>query len=136
MIKRVYLWTLAFVCFVNGCAATRGFEYPPARKADVVDDYHGTKVADPYRWLEDAKSEETTGWVKAQNELTRQYVRSPLREAMKKRLTEIWDYPKYSIPRKEGGRYFFEKNEGLQNQYVYYVQDGLDAEPRVIRPAL
>jgi prolyl oligopeptidase len=132
MFKRIPGWIIVFGCLLTGCAATRGFEYPPARKADVVDDYHGTKVADPYRWLEDAQSAETVAWVKAQNDLTRRYVRSPLREKINKRLTEIWNYPRYSIPRKEGGRYFFEKNDGLQNQSVYYVQDSLDAEPRAI----
>jgi prolyl oligopeptidase len=98
----------------------------------VVDDYHGTKVPDPYRWLEDAKSEETAAWVEAQNRLTHSYVRTPIHEKLKQRLTEIWNYPKYSIPYKVAGRYFFEKNDGLQNQYVYCVQDGLDAKPRVI----
>jgi len=132
VIRRFALWTVVLVYFVVGCATTRGFEYPPARRADVVDDYHGTKVPDPYRWLEDAKSEETTAWVEAQNRLTREYVDTPLREKIKQRLTEIWNYPKYTIPYKVAGRYFFEKNDGLQNQCVYYVQDGLGAEPRVI----
>jgi prolyl oligopeptidase len=126
------LWTITFVCLLCGCATTRGFEYPPARKADVVDDYHGTKVPDPYRWLEDAKSEETIAWVEAQNRLTFSHIRTPQREKLKARITELWNYPKYSLPHKEGGRYFFEKNEGLQNQFVYYVQDSLKSEPRVI----
>jgi len=126
------LWTIVLFCFLTGCATTRGFEYPPARKADVVDDYHGTRVPDPYRWLEDAKSEETLAWVEAQNRLTCSYVDTPLREKLQERLTEIWNYPKYSIPNKVAGRYFFQKNDGLQNQDVYYVQDGLAAEPRVV----
>jgi prolyl oligopeptidase len=107
-------------------------KYPPARKGNVVDDYHGTRVADPYRWLEDADSEETRAWVKAQNELTFGYIRTPARERIKDRLAELWNYPKYSIPYKKGGRYFFEKNDGLQNQDVVYVQDGPEAEPRAI----
>jgi prolyl oligopeptidase len=120
------------VCFLASCATTRGFEYPPARKADVVDDYHGTKVPDPYRWLEDAKSKETVAWVEAQNRLTFAHIHTPQREKIKARVTELWNYPKYSLPYKQGGRYFFEKNDGLQNQFVYYVQDSLKSEPRII----
>ena len=130
MLKRISLITV--ICCLAGCATIRGFEYPPARKADAVDDYHGTKVPDPYRWLEDARSEETTAWVEAQNRLTFSRIRTPQREKLKARITELWNYPKYSIPYKQGGRYFFEKNDGLQNQFVYYVQDSLDADPRVI----
>ncbi|MBK9303387.1 MAG: S9 family peptidase [bacterium] len=107
--------------------------YPAAAKVDVVDDYHGTQVADPYRWLEDVDSEQTHAWVAAQNELTYGYLaKLPARERIKQRLTELWDYPKYGAPFKEGGRYFFSKNTGLQNQSVFYVQESLDAEPRVL----
>ncbi|MBK7702791.1 MAG: S9 family peptidase [bacterium] len=107
--------------------------YPAAAKVDVVDDYHGTQVADPYRWLEDVDSEQTRAWVAAQNELTYGYLaKLPARERIKQRLTELWDYPKYGAPFKEGGRYFFSKNTGLQNQSVFYVQESLDAEPRVL----
>ncbi|MDO9695170.1 MAG: prolyl oligopeptidase family serine peptidase [Candidatus Latescibacteria bacterium] len=108
-------------------------QYPAAAKVDTVDDYHGTKVADPYRWLEDVDSEQTRAWVAAQNELTFGYLaKLPARERIKQRLTELWDYPKYGAPFEEGGRYFFSKNTGLQNQSVYYVQESLDAEPRVL----
>src|SRR5437667_382672 len=90
--------------------------YPPTRKGDVVDDYHGTKVADPYRWLEDVDSPETRGWVEAENRVTFAYLeRIPERERIRRRLTELWDYPKYGAPFKKGGRYFFFKNSGLQN---------------------
>ncbi|MBA4379021.1 MAG: S9 family peptidase [Gemmatimonas sp.] len=107
--------------------------YPAAAKVDVVDDYHGTQVADPYRWLEDVDSEQARAWIAAQNELTYGYLaKLPARERIKQRLTELWDYPKYGAPFKEGGRYFFSKNTGLQNQSVYYVQESLDAEPRVL----
>jgi prolyl oligopeptidase len=105
-------------------------KYPTARKADVVDNYHGTQVPDPYRWLEDPDSEETLKWVEAQNALTGKFLASYTeREEIQKRLTELWDYPKYSLPTKEGGRYFFEKNDGLQNQSVLYMQEGLEGEP-------
>jgi prolyl oligopeptidase len=107
------------------------YSYPPAAKGDVVEDYHGTRVADPYRWLEKADDPATTTWVAAENSLTRSVLDRQEREAIKARLTELFDYPKISIPEKKGNRYFFFKNTGLQNQSVYYVQEGLKGEPRV-----
>ncbi len=107
--------------------------YPPARMdASVVDDYHGTKVADPYRWLENPDSPETMDWVEAQNQLTANFVNIPAREKVKTRLTKLWNYPKYGLPKKRGDRYFFTKNEGLQNQSVLYMQKGLEASPSVV----
>jgi len=107
--------------------------YPPTRKGDVVDDYHGTKVADPYRWLEDVDAPETRAWVEAENRVTFAYLeRLPERERIRRRLTELWDYPKYGAPFKKGGRYFFFKNSGLQNQSVLYTQRSLAAEPEVL----
>jgi len=107
--------------------------YPPARKSDVIDDYHGTKVADPYRWLEDVDSPETHAWVEAENRVTFAYLEQiPERERIRKRLTALWDYPKYGAPFKKGGRYFFFKNSGLQNQAVLYTQRSLTAEPEVL----
>ncbi|MFH1754223.1 MAG: hypothetical protein ABIA59_00840, partial [Candidatus Latescibacterota bacterium] len=106
--------------------------YPSARKADVVEDYHGTQVADPYRWLEDPESEETVSWVTAQNEAFSNYVDTPERKMLEERLTKLWNYPKYSLPYKKGERYFFSKNDGLQNQSVFYMQTTLDAQPAVV----
>ena len=107
--------------------------YPPARKGDVVDDYHGTKVADPYRWLEDVDSPETRSWVEAENRITFAYLEQiPERERIRRRLTELWDYPKYGAPFKKGGRYFFFKNSGLQNQSVLYTQRSLTAAPQIL----
>ena len=107
--------------------------YPVAKTVDQVDDYHGTLVADPYRWLEDVDSEETHAWVEAQNKVTFDFLESiPEREAYAKRLTELWDYERYGTPYRKGGRTFFSKNDGLQNQPVIYVQDKPDAEPRVL----
>src|SRR5260370_28954765 len=107
--------------------------YPLARKGDVVDDYHGTKVADPYRWLEDVDAPETRGWVEAENRVTFAYLEQiPERERIRRRLTELWDYPKYGAPFTKGGRYFFFKNSGLQNQSVLYTQGSLTAEPEVL----
>lgn len=107
--------------------------YPPTRKSDQVDDYHGTKVTDPYRHLEDLNSDETKAWVEAQNKATFDYLsRVPKRGALKARLTKLWDYERYGLPRKKGSRYFYSKNDGLQNQSVLYVADKLDAEPRLL----
>lgn len=107
--------------------------YPTTSQVDQVDDYHGTKVADPYRWLEDPDSEETKGWVEAQNQVTFDYLNEiPVREQIKQRLTQLWDYEKFGIPFKEGDRYFYFKNDGLQNQSVLYTLTYLDAEPRVL----
>ncbi|HZY87995.1 MAG TPA: prolyl oligopeptidase family serine peptidase [Gemmataceae bacterium] len=109
--------------------------YPETRRGDQVDVYHGTRVADPYRWLEDdvRRSSEVAAWVAAQNKVTSAYLNAiPQREAIRKRLTELWDYPRYSAPHKEGGRYFFSKNDGLQNQSVLYTMEALDGTPRVL----
>ena len=107
--------------------------YPVARKSDQVDDYHGTKVADPYRWLEDLDSAETAKWVAAENKLTFDFLNSiPQRAAIKERLTRLWNYEKFGVPMKEGSRYFYTRNSGLQNQSVLYTVTSLDAEPRMI----
>jgi prolyl oligopeptidase len=109
------------------------FVYPPSRKADQVDDYHGVKLQDSYRWLEDPDSEETKAWVEAQNQVTFGYLAQiPARERIKQRVTQLWNYERYGIPFKEGERYFYSKNDGLQNQSVLYTLTSLDAEPRVL----
>lgn len=108
-------------------------EYPKTKKVEQTDEYHGVKVADPYRWLEDDNSAETKAWVEAQNKVTFDYLKTiPQREQLKKRLTELWDYEKYSAPFKEGGKYFYYKNDGLQNQSVLYVTDSPDKPGRVL----
>src|SRR5262245_16444498 len=110
-------------------------KYPETKKGTVVEDYHGTKVADPYRWLEDdvRKSKDVAEWVAAQNEVTFGYLKAiPERERITRRLTELWDYEKYSSPFKRGGRYYYLKNDGLQNQAVLYRLDTLDGEPKVL----
>jgi prolyl oligopeptidase len=107
--------------------------YPTSKKVDTVDIYHGVQVNDPYRWLEDDRSTETAEWVKQQNEVTFGYLNQiQYRDKLKKRLEEIWNYPKYSAPFKSEGRYFFYKNDGLQNQYVLYSQNSLQDEPEVV----
>lgn len=100
--------------------------------SSVVEDYHGTKVADPYRWLEDDNSDETIDWVKRQNAVTFDYLdKIPFREELKTRLEEIWDYEKYSSPFKEGGKYYYFKNDGLQNQSVLYVTEDIKEDGEV-----
>ena len=108
--------------------------YPPSHPdPTVVDVYHGQAVPDPYRWLEDLDSERTRAWVEAQNQLTFDYLqRIPARQRLLERLTQLWNYEKYSQPFKEGGRYFYFKNDGLQNQSVLYTQESLEAEARVL----
>ena len=108
--------------------------YPPSHPdPTVVDVYHGQAVPDPYRWLEDLDSERTRAWIEAQNQLTFDYLqRIPARQRLLERLTQLWNYEKYSQPFKEGGRYFYFKNDGLQNQSVLYTQESLEAEARVL----
>ncbi|HEX8515893.1 MAG TPA: prolyl oligopeptidase family serine peptidase [Bacteroidia bacterium] len=107
--------------------------YPTTRKTDSADTYFGTTIPDPYRWLEDDKSAETGEWVKAQNKVTFDYLSNiPYRNKIKDRLTKIWNFAKVSAPFKKGKRYFFYKNDGIQNQSVLYVQEGLNGSPKLL----
>jgi prolyl oligopeptidase len=109
--------------------------YPQTRRGDQVDVYHGVQVADPYRWLEDdvRRSPEVADWVAAENRVTFRYLEAiPERDRIRRRLTELWNYPRYSSPFQEGGRYFYLKNDGLQNHAVLYTQESLEAKPRVL----
>jgi prolyl oligopeptidase len=109
------------------------FCYPSAVKNDQVDDYHGVKVADPYRWLEDENAADTKAWIRAQNEITFGYLAEiPERSRIEARLTELWNYEKYEIPIRKAGRYFFSRNDGLQNQSVLYTTTALDIEPTIL----
>lgn len=111
---------------------TAQISYPVTTRQDIVENYHGTQVADPYRWLEDDNSVATKEWVKAQNKVTFDYLEKiPFRNKVRERLEKLWNYPKYSAPAKEGDFYYFYKNDGLQNQSVLYRQKGLDGEPEV-----
>lgn len=108
-------------------------DYPLTAKVDTVDTYFGTKVPDPYRWLENDTSPETEAWVVEQNKVTFAYLEKiPFREKLKQRITELWNYPRYSSPFKEGEHYFYFKNNGLQNQSVLYIQDSLGGESRIL----
>ncbi len=108
-------------------------QYPPSRRTDHVDIYHGTKVADPYRWLEDVDSEETRKWVEAQNRVTFRVLESiPEREAIRKRLTQLWNYERFGPAVKRGDRYFFVHNNGLQNQSVLKISKGLHGDAQLL----
>ncbi|MCA9956786.1 MAG: hypothetical protein KC434_18780, partial [Anaerolineales bacterium] len=111
---------------------SHNFKYPAAHKVDVVDNYHGTAVPDPYRWLENPADPDTIAWVEAENELTQSIMAElPVHGQFKERLTALWNYPKSSVPRRKGdrnsGNYFVQKNDGLQNQSILYKQANLDA---------
>jgi prolyl oligopeptidase len=137
---RVLLATLISI-LLAGCsrdtpeANMQEINYPETAAVDHVDTYHGVEVADPYRWLEDdvRESSAVENWVSAQNDVTFAYLAtSPERELIRKRMTELWDYERFGLPRKEGGRYFYSYNDGLQNQNVVYTQAGLDAEAEIL----
>ncbi|MCH2258580.1 MAG: prolyl oligopeptidase family serine peptidase [Alteromonas sp.] len=108
-------------------------DYPETKTVTQQDNYHGTVVSDPYRWLEEEKNEEVSAWVESQNTLARPYLAElPSRERYKERLTALWDYEKYSTPYMVNGKLFYSYNDGLQNQYVLYMADGVNGEPEVL----
>jgi prolyl oligopeptidase len=118
---------------ISPCLLMAQLKYPTTRTVEQKDNYHGTTVADPYRWLEDDRSAETAEWVKQQNQVTFSYLEKiPYREAIKKRLEKIYNYAKYSAPSRKGEWYYFYKNDGLQNQSVLYRQKGLNGTPEVV----
>src|SRR5688572_9385970 len=117
----------------NGGGRSMPLTYPASKKGDQVDEYHGTKVPDPYRWLEDLDSKETQAWVEAQNKVTFGWLGQVQgRESIRRRLTELWNYERYGLPHKRGGKYFYTWSDGLQNQNAVYVVDRLDAQPRLL----
>nr|WP_231612318.1 prolyl oligopeptidase family serine peptidase [Novipirellula galeiformis] len=114
-------------------SSPRPLQYPDSKTVDVTDDYHGHRVADPYRWLEDTESEETAEWVAAENKVTQAYLQSlPEREAMRARLEKLWNYERFGLPSRKGDRYIYTHNNGLQNQSILYKADSLDAERQVL----
>lgn len=113
--------------------AARNLDYPATPRDSVIDDYHGTRVADPYRWLEDLDNPRTSEWVKAQSHLAADYLgHLPDRDEIRRRLTELRNYSRTGVPWREAGRLFFEENSGLQQQSVLYALDSIDGQPRVI----
>ena len=140
--KKFFFWLSAsgFWLFV-ACTSTINHQpstivhlpYPQTKKVDTTDDYFGTKIADPYRWLEDDNSDETKKWVEEENKVTADYLgKIPFSQQMKDRLTQVWNFEKMTAPFKRGKYYFFYKNDGLQNQSVLYVQEGLTGTPKVL----
>lgn len=137
MIKHCLL-PLAAIVFLTACPSDQpekkvAFNYPVARKVDTVDDYFGTKVADPYRWLEDDNSDSTKKWVDAENAVTQDYLsKIPFRDKIRDRLRQVWNFEKMSAPYLKGKRYFYSKNDGMQNQSVLYYKEGLNGEGKML----
>ena len=130
MIKSIVILFSTFLfisCGSENKNISQKMMYPVTRKTDTVDTYFGTKIADPYRWLEDDKSAETADWVKAQNGITFDYLNKiHYRNQVKERLTKIWNFERFSPLNKKGKYYFFYKNNGIQNQSVLYFKEGLN----------
>ncbi|MEE9370230.1 MAG: hypothetical protein V3W45_02060, partial [Sedimentisphaerales bacterium] len=137
---RIFIAIIVSVALCSGCQRTTLTEpptvklvYPSARKDSTIDIYHGIEVADPYRWLEGPDSNETQTWVAQQNKLTADFLATfTAKDKIKDRLTNLYNYPRYSAPHKKNSRYFFWKNDGLQNQSVLYMQKTLQGEPTVV----
>src|SRR5580698_1414334 len=128
------LFPLLFVLLTlvaAGQTSSSPLAYPQTRRGDQVDDYHGVKVADPYRWLEDTDSADTHTWVEEENKLTFGYLEQiPYRKAIRDRMMKLWNFERFTVPQQQGGRYFYQHNNGLQNQNVLLVAEALNAEPR------
>ena len=121
------------ILIAGACSTGAGLKYPVAERGQTVDTYFDNEVADPYRWLEDDTSDATAAWVEAENIVTQAYLsKIPFREKVKQRLTALMDYEKISVPIKKNSKYYFFKNDGLQNQSVLYVQESLDGIPVVV----
>jgi len=133
--KLLILITLTLIVFLPACqeqVEEAPLTYPVTKKVDQVDDYFGTEVADPYRWMENDTAEDVKEWVGEQNKVTFAYLdKIPFREKLRQRITDVYNYPRYSSPFRAGEYYFFYKNDGLQNQSVIYIQKGLEGEPEV-----
>ncbi len=124
---------IAILTMSAALSAQSGFQYPDTRTVDHVDTYHGVKVPDPYRWLEDDTSADTAKWVEAQNKVTFAYLEKiPFRARLTDRLKQLYNYAKYSAPSRKGDYFFFRKNDGLQNQSVLYIQKGIEGKPEVL----
>lgn len=119
---------------ITSCARTRyAIKYPQTPQTNHVDYYHGVAVSDPYRWLEDIESPQVKKWIEEQNKITFSFLSNiPEREKIKQRMTQLWNYERFGVPFKKGGRYFYSRNDGLQNQNVIYTVEKLDGEPRVL----
>ncbi|PWT82950.1 MAG: S9 family peptidase, partial [Blastocatellia bacterium] len=127
------VFAVPLVVAAVGGGQPRKSQYPISRKSNVTENHFGVSVNDPYRWLEDLDSPEVAAWVAAQNKITEAHLNGlPLRAPLRKRITELWNYPKATVPVQEGGRYFYRKNSGLQRQSPIYVRASLDAPPTLV----
>jgi len=125
--------SLVFLSLMSAPLCSASIDYPKTRKGDVVEELHGVKVSDPYRWLEDDNAAETKAWVVAQNKVTEAYLANiPARGEIRDRLADLWNFERTGAPREYGGRWFFSHNTGLQNQSVLKVSGSLDGESRVL----
>jgi len=132
-IVRLGKWLPVLLILASNAVCAQLFRYPEARKDSTVDIYHGVPVADPYRWMEIENTPELNRWIDGQNALTNTFVSAFAgRDVLKRRLVALWNYERTTVPYKRGGKYFFAKNNGLQNQDVLYVKTSLDAEPRLV----
>jgi prolyl oligopeptidase len=130
---KTHLRTGAAIIAMTGALSAQALQYPDTKTVDHVDTYHGTKVPDPYRWLEDDTSAETAKWVEEQNKVTFAYLETiPFRKQLFTRLQNLFNYAKYSAPSRKGDYFFFRKNDGLQNQSVLYIQKGIEGKPEVL----
>lgn len=139
LLARRPAWSASLACALAGsllalpALAQSKYEYPKAKTVEQVDEYHGVKVADPYRWLENPDAPDSVAWIEAQNKITQAYLAGvPQRSAIQQRLTTLWNYEKFGTPFKEGGKYFYSFNSGLQAQSVYFVADKLGGEGRIL----
>ena len=132
MSRRLLVLVSLFALLFTNLAAQTAFDYPKPKKIEQVDDYHGTKVNDPFRWMEDSKSPDLASWIEAENKITSSYLAGiPERDQIKARLTELWNYERYSAPSKIGNKYIYSKNDGLQNQSVLYITDSINDPGKV-----
>ncbi len=131
--RALAIFALALSSVTTGCQTEQPVTYPKADPSTFTETLHGVEVADPYRWLEKEDAPATRAWIEAQNKITFGYLEAiPEREAIRKRITDLWNFAKHGLPYERGGRYFFTRNSGLQNQSVLYTADALDADPRVL----
>jgi prolyl oligopeptidase len=129
----IYCLAASTVALAGLFAKEKSLPYPAPPQSDQVDDYHGTKIADPFRKLEEPDAAETRAWIEAENKLTAEFLQAvPARKPLRERLTALWNYVRYGTPTVRGGRYFYSRNDGLQNQAVLYVAESLEGEPRVL----
>src|SRR5262249_12274027 len=136
MFKAIHSMTrivCVLACGAALTAETSSLKYPQPRKGDTVDNYFGTKIADPYRWMEDLNSPELKQWVDAENAITFKYLDGlPLRDALKSRITELYNYPRVTAPHYVGRRYFYNRNTGLQKQSVVFTRETLNGPETVV----